>query len=218
MPIFIFIKLRYHIFDMKSKAHKAKRNTLFSAIISFISFAYKFGLGIYTKSLVLIVASISTLLLFVCKITFVGSVLGTREKKKKAYFIMAVAALVYSILFIMFVVLKVAGIDITKKNNYEGWLGLLFIGFVLLMFVLSIIKLRGALEKDDLVFIGLKEMTFISALTDLVIIQTFISRIVLTFKDVPGLARLDEFFPLAIGIFITIISIKMLVRWSKYEA
>lgn len=199
-------------------AKKMKRNTLFSAIITGVSFLYKLALGIYTQSLVLIIASVSTLMLFICKVAFVKDVMSTREKKKRAYFIMSLAALIYSAIFILFVVLKVNGIDVSKKNNYEGWLGLLFIGFVLLMFILSIINLKGAYEKSDILVIGLKEMTFISALTDMVIIETFIVRIILSFIDIEILYTLDAYFPLAVGVFITIMSIRMMVKAAKYEA
>ena len=199
-------------------AKKMKRNTLFSAIITGVSFLYKLALGIYTQSLVLLIASVSTLMLFICKVVFVKDVMSTREKKKRSYFIMSLAALIYSAIFILFVVLKVNGIDVSKKNNYEGWLGLLFIGFVLLMFILSIINLKGAYEKSDILLIGLKEMTFISALTDMVIIQTFIVRIILSFKDIEILYTLDAYFPLAVGVFITIMSIRMMVKATKYEA
>lgn len=199
-------------------AKKMKRNTLFSAIITGVSFLYKLALGIYTQSLVLIIASVSTLMLFICKVVFVKDVMSTREKKKRSYFIMSLAALIYSAIFILFVVLKVNGIDVSKKNNYEGWLGLLFIGFVLLMFILSIINLKGAYEKSDILLIGLKEMTFISALTDMVIIETFIVRIILSFKDIEILYTLDAYFPLAVGVFITIMSIRMMVKATKYEA
>ena len=202
----------------KSKAVKVRRNTLFSAIVSFISFAYKFGLGVYGQSLVLIIASISTLLLFICKVVFVKNALATRPEKKRAYFIMAITAIVYSAIFILFVVLKVAGIDITKKNNFEGWLGILFILFVLVMFVLSVINLKGAYEKADLIFIGLKEMTFISALTDLVIIEAFLVQVIQYYVEIPGLSILDKYFPLAIGIFMIVMSVKMIVRFKEYDA
>ena len=201
-----------------AKVHKMKRNTFFSAIITGISFLYKLGLGIFTQSLVLIIASFSTLMLFICKVVFVRNVAGTREKKKKAYFIMGISAAIYSLIFILFVVLKVNGIDISNKNTYEGLFGLLFIAFILLMFVLSIINLKGALAKDDIVVIGLKEMTFISALTDVVIIETFICRMILYYYDLDIIYTLEAYFPLGVAILITIISIRMISKAIQYEA
>ena len=47
----------------------AKKITLISAIITLISFLYKLGLAYLTMSLVLLIASISTLMVFICKIT-----------------------------------------------------------------------------------------------------------------------------------------------------
>lgn len=201
----------------KAKTSKVRRNTLFSAIISFFSFAYKFALGIYGRSLVLIIASISTLLLFIAKVVFVKNALATRAEKKRAYFIMAVTAIIYSAIFILFVVLKVAGIDITKKNNFEGWLGILFILFVMVMFALSVINLKGAYEKADLVYIGLKEMTFISALTDLVIIEAFLVQVIQYYVDIPGLSILDKYFPLAIGVFMVVMSVRMIIRFKEHD-
>ena len=64
---------------------KLRRSTLFSAIISFISFLYKAGLGVYAMSLVLIIASLSTLFVFITKIIFVKNITAKRDAKKKAY-------------------------------------------------------------------------------------------------------------------------------------
>ena len=63
---------------------KLKRMTFLMSFITLFSFLYKAGLGIMTTSLVLIIASISTLMVFICKILFVRYVLQTRDKKKKA--------------------------------------------------------------------------------------------------------------------------------------
>ena len=197
---------------------KGKKSTIISAIISFFSFGYKLALGIYTSSLVLIIASFSTLMVFICKVVFVKNITASRASKKKAYLVMALAALIYSLIFMLFVVLKVSGIDISNKKEYEGLFGLIFIGFIFIMFILSIINLKGALEKTDIMVIGLKEMTFISALADLVIIQAFVSRIILTYYDIPLLTKIDAFFPLGIGVLMLVISTIMITRSARYKA
>ena len=76
----------------------------------------------------------------------------------------------------------------------------------------------GALEKNDIIVIGLKEMTFISALTDVVIIQAFISRIILAYKDLDIIYTIDSYLPLAIGVIMVIVSITMIKRFLKYES
>lgn len=197
---------------------KMRRSTFLSAIISLISFLYKAGLGVYTMSLVAIVASLSTLCVFICKIIFVKNVTATRESKKKAYIAMAITALIYSLIFVLFAVLKVNNIDISKTNNYQGWIELVFIGFLLLMFILSLINLKGALEKTDIMVIGLKEMTFLSALTDLVIIEQFVSRIILKYNEVPVMATIDAYFPLGVSAALLIIPIIMIIRSIRYKA
>ena len=100
-----------------------------------------------------------------------------------------IAAFSFSLLFILFSVLKVGGIDITHENNFQGWIGLLFILFINLLFVLSIINLHGALNKDDLVVIGIKEVTFISALTDAVMINGFLYRVFLKYLPILKAAK-----------------------------
>ena len=197
---------------------KAKRLTLLSAIVSFISFAYKMGLGIMTLSLVLMVASISTLLVLICKVLFVRTLTMSRERKRKAYLGMAIATFGYGLLFLLFSVLKVNGIDTSNQNTYEGLLGSLFIAFVVVMFVLSLIKLRGALEKTDLMVIGLKEMTFISALADLVIIEEFVSRIVLRYQEVPYMATINSYFCLGVAGVMLLIPVFMVIRFARYKA
>lgn len=196
---------------------KMKRMTFLMSFITLFSFLYKAGLGIMTTSMVLIIASISTLMVFICKIVFVRNVLETRDKKKRAYLTMAISILVYAFIFIAFVVLKVNGIDISNDKTYEGWLGSLLILFMLVMFILSCRGLHGALEKTDIMVIGLKEMTFVSALADLVIIEEFVSRIILEYKEIEILIFINSYFSLAIGILMVIVGIIMLIRWGRYK-
>ncbi|MBE6133110.1 MAG: hypothetical protein E7178_00330 [Erysipelotrichaceae bacterium] len=202
---------------MASKV-KMRRLTLFSAIISLLSFVYKAGLGVYTMSLVMIIASISTLCVFICKIIFVKNVTASRESKKKAYIAMAITAFIYSLIFVLFAVLKVNNIDISRTNNYQGWIELLFIGFLLLMFILSLINLKGALEKTDIMVIGLKEITFLSALTDLVIIEQFVSRIIQKYYELPIMNTIDAYVPLGVGVVLLIIPVIMFIKSIRYKA
>ena len=196
---------------------KLKRMTFLTALITLVSFLYKFGLGFLTRSLVLLIASISTLMVFICKIVFVRNVLQTREKKKKAYLTMAISILIYSFIFIAFVVLKVNGIDISNDKTYNGIIGSLLILFMLIMFVLSIKNLKGALEKTDIMVIGLKEMVFVSALADLVIIEEYISRIILEYKTIDILLFINNYFSLAIGILMVVVGIIMIIRFARYK-
>ena len=70
---------------MATEKQKLKRMTALTAIISLVSFIYKCGLGIYSMSLVLIIASLSTLMVFICKVAFVKTVNKSRAAKKKSY-------------------------------------------------------------------------------------------------------------------------------------
>ena len=204
--------------DKKSLAFKI---AVISALVSFISFGYKLTLGIITASMVLIIASISTLMVFICKLMFVRNTTKTKEQKKKAYFIMTIAATIFVALFILFSVLKVGGIDTSNQKTYSGWAGALFILFILIMFVLSVIKLRGALEKNDLVFKGLKEMTFISALTDVVIIMEFIYRIVRHYIEDVNIVRIvrltNNYSSIAVSVFMIIVVVSMFKRSLGYN-
>ena len=96
------------------------------------------------------------------------------------------------------------------------------------MFVLSIINLKGALNKTDLVVIGIKEISFVSALTDAVMINEFLHRVIVryildTISTIDILHMLDLYaflnnlFPLAVGIIMAIVPIFMLRRYLKYE-
>ena len=203
---------------MATEKQKLKRMTALTAIISLISFIYKCGLGIYSMSLVLIIASLSTLMVFICKVAFVKTVNKSRAAKKKSYLAMTIATLIYSLIFICFIVLKIFDIDISSQKTYEGWLGILLISFMVIMFILSIIKLRGALEKTDLMVIGLKEITFISALADLVIIESFAYGIYLTYYETNDvLTRVNDFFPLGVSITMLLGVLIMFIRYSRYK-
>ena len=195
-----------------------KKAVTFTAIISLISFLYKLSLGIITTSIILIIASISTLLVFVAKVAFVKNVNKSRKEKKKAYLAIIIVSFVYSLIFVLFSVLKVFGIDTSNQKTYEGIYGAIFISFILVMFVLSIVKLKGALEKTDLMVIGLKEITFLSALTDLVIIEDFVSRIILQYQQISFMEQINRYFVLGVSILMLIVPIFMLIRYFRYKA
>ena len=205
---------------MAKGKHKlsAKRIALLMSIISLISFLYKLGLGIISSSMILIVASLSTLAVCICKFIFWHKMNGTREEKKKAYFFMMILALAFGVLFLLFAVLKVGGIDTASKNNFKGIIGYIFIAFVILMFVLSIINLKGALEKSDLVVIGIKEMIFVSALADAVIIEEFLYKVILKYQSIPFLGLINNYFPLITAVVMLLVPVYMFKRLRSYNA
>ena len=130
-----------------------------------------------------------------------------------------IATVCFVIIFLLFSLLKVGGIDITHENTFQGWIGILFIFFIIAMFVLSIINLKGALQKDDLVVIGIKEITFVSALADAVMINGFIYRVILKYieKFIPFYSYLNQYFPLAVSVLMCIVPFLMLKRFLKYD-
>ena len=194
-----------------------KRITKISAIISFISFLYKAMLSYLTLSIVLLIASLSTFLIFVIKLLFIKNLNKSRSNKKKAYFVMSIALLIYSFIFIAFVVLKINGIDASNNKEYSGTIGYVIIGVMILMFFLSLLNLKKAYEKTDLMVIGLKEMTFASALSDLVIIEEFVYRLDFMVKDFLLLNSIHSYFPLAVGVAMASVAISMIFRFVKYR-
>ena len=201
----------------KKKILTTKRIALFSMIVTLVAFLYKFGLGIASLSIILMVASVSTFLVLLCKFVFFRNLSSSREEKKKAYFIMMIASLAFGVVFLLFAVLKVGNIDIHKENNFSGVLSYIFIGFVILMFVLSIINLKGALAKDDLVLLGLKEMIFISALADAVIIEEFLYKTLKVIRKLPLMPLINSYFPLIVAIAMLVVPILMFRRYRSYE-
>ena len=202
---------------MASKT-KLKKITFFTMLISLVSFAYKLVLGILNTSNVLIVAATSTFLVFLCKLLFVRNVTMSRAKKKKAYLFMCILMFLYALIFMTFVVLKAFGVDASNQKTYSGVIGTLFIAFIMIMFILSVINLKGALEKTDIMVIGLKEMTFVSALADAVIIEEFIYRTISEYKSIEILETITKYFPLGIGVLMFIVSIMMFIRFARYKA
>ena len=198
----------------------AKKIAIISAVITLVSFIYKLTIGILATSLVMIIAAFPTLLVFICKAAFAKNMNQTRQQKKRAYLIMTIATLSFSTLFILFVFLKVGGIDITNKNRFEGWISLLFIAFILLMFILSIIQLNSSLEKTDIVKIGMKQITFVSALADVVMIQEFAFRFIysLGVEKTRLLLYLNNGITIAVAVFMIIVPVSMIGRYKKYKA
>lgn len=196
-----------------------KQLAIAMAIICLISFLYKLTIGVMSLSMVLIIAAVPTLFVFICKALYAKNMNQTKTQKLKSYFIMMIATAAFSALFIMFSILKVGGIDITHENTFTGWIGLVFIFFIIAMFILSIINLKGALNKTDLVVIGIKEISFVAALADAVMINGFLYRVVLKYleKFIPFYSYLNRFFPLGVGIIMAIVPLLMLRRFIKYK-
>ena len=195
-----------------------KKIALLMAIISLVSFLYKIGLGVISNSIILIIASLSTAVVCACKFIFWKDMNADRKAKKRSYFFMMVLALAFAILFLLFAVLKVGGIDTTSKHDFKDLVSYIFIAFVILMFALSIINLKGALQKDDIMVIGIKEMTFVSALADAVIIQEFLYKVIPHYRDIPFMKLVNSYFPLIIGILMIMVPIYMFKRLKAYEA
>ena len=195
-----------------------KKIALLMAIISLVSFLYKIGLGVISNSMILIIASLSTAVVCACKFIFWKDMNADRKAKKRSYFIMMVLALAFAVLFLLFAVLKVGGIDTTSKHDFKDIVSYIFIAFVIVMFALSIINLKGALEKNDIMVIGIKEMTFVSALADAVIIQEFLYKVIPHYRDIPFMRLLNSYFPLIIGILMLMVPIYMFKRFKNYEA
>ena len=205
-----------------------KQLAIAMAIIALVSFGYKFTVGMLAMSLVMIIAAVPTFFVFLCKFMYAKHMDQPRSEKKKAYFFMMIFTASFSLLFILFSVLKVGGIDISIENKFDGWIGLVFIFFIIVMFVLSIINLKGALNKTDLVVIGIKEISFVSALTDAVMINEFLHRVIVryiidTFDDIDILHIIDLYrflnnlFPLAVGVIMAVVPFVMLKRYLKYR-
>ena len=200
----------------------AKQIAFIMAFICLVSFLYKFTIGIMSLSMVLMIAAIPTLFVFICKFLYAKNMNQTDEQKKKSYFIMMIATASFSTLFILFSTLKVGGIDITHENNLRGWIGLVFIFFIIAMFILSIINLKGALKKDDLVVIGIKEISFVAALADGVMIYGFLYRVLLKYLEeyldrILFISYINRFLPLGIAIIMTIVPFLMLRRYLRFR-
>ena len=205
-----------------------KQLAITMAIIALVSFGYKFTVGMLAMSLVMIIAAVPTFFVFLCKALYAKHMDQPRSEKKKAYFFMLIFTASFSLLFILFSILKVGGIDISIENKFDGWIGLVFIFFIIVMFVLSIINLKGALNKTDLVVIGIKEISFVSALTDAVMINEFLYRVIVRhiletidtieiMHSVEIYGFLNNLFPLAVGIIMAIVPFIMLRRYIKYK-
>ena len=137
------------------------------------------------------------------------------ERKRKAYFVMMILALSFGVLFLLFAVLKVGGIDTMSKNNFSGWLAYIFVAFIMLMFALSIFNLNGALKKEDLMVIGVKEMIFVSALADSVIIQEFLYKTIPLYREMPFMTFINRYFPTLIAIAMLMVPILMYRRYRN---
>ena len=79
-----------------------KRIAIIMAIVSLVSFLYKFVLGVLTPSALLIVASLPTAFVFLCKAMYAKHMDATRKQKKTAYLVMTIGTLAFAVLFFLF--------------------------------------------------------------------------------------------------------------------
>lgn len=66
--------------------------------------------------------------------------------------------------------------------------------------------------------VGLKEITFLSALTDLIIIEEYVSRIILKYYEVPNMTQINSYFVLGVGGALLLVPLIMLIRFFRYKA
>ena len=199
-----------------------KQIAFIMAFICLVSFLYKFTIGITSLSTVLVIAAVPTLFLFICKFLYAKNMHQTDEQKRKSYFIMMIATASLSTMFILFSTLKVGGINIEHENKLSGWIGTVFILFIIAMFVLSVINLKGALKKDDLVVIGIKEISFVAALADGVMIYGFLYRVLLKYLEeyldrILFISSINKYLPLGIALLMTIVPLLMLRRYIRFR-
>ena len=60
-------------------------------------------------------------------------------------------------------------------------------------------------------------MTFVSALADLVIIEEFVSIIILKYVEIENMSIINGYFSLGVGIAMILVSIIMLIRFFRYS-
>jgi hypothetical protein len=127
------------------------------------------------------------------------------------------ATTLFVIVFLLFSVFKIGGIDIHNENRFEGWIGILFIAFIVLMFILSIVNLKGALDKTDIIVKGIREITFVSALADAVMIVEFLVRMLKPHVTFAYWDYVSNYAPLALGVIMAFVAISMWVRFARYK-
>ena len=88
---------------------------------------------------------------------------------------------------------------------------------LIIILILSIISLKSATKKNDIMVIGLKEIAFISAIADSVIVEEYVSRIILEYKDIDVLEIINNYYSLGVGILMLLITTIMFFRVSKYK-
>ena len=70
---------------------------------------------------------------------------------------------------------------------------------------------------SDIMVIGIKEMIFVSALADAVIIQEFLYKVIPYYRDIPFMRIINSYFPLIIAVVMIMVPIYMFKRFREYE-
>jgi hypothetical protein len=85
------------------------------------------------------------------------------------------------------------------------------------MFILSIVNLKGALDKTDIIVKGIREITFVSALADAVMIVEFLVRMLKPHVTFAYWDYVSNYAPLALGVIMAFVAISMWVRFARYK-
>ena len=127
--------------------------------------------------------------------------------------------LVGLVVFIVGMNMMSNGLKNSAGKNIRGMLKKIrdnrFAGIGIGAVVTGIIQSSSA---NSVMVIGLKEMTFISALADSIIIMEFVTRLVLSYTTLPLIEYINSYYSLGIGICMLLTSLLMFIRFIRYKA
>lgn len=190
---------------------KVRIRTLFLFVCGLVAVVFKFVVGCFTRSPVWLYSSLYGLCIVTCKDIYLKS---KENNKEKAFFDIAVILLLAAILFLVCVFAK--SILLERVYRYPIRLAVIANITITVMFIVSLVGVRKAHQRQDRSLLALRFTNVSSALMHLVLIEEmFLSTSDLEDAEI---IQINTFFGCSIGIIILVIALAMLVLyWKKYR-
>lgn len=187
--------------------------TSLSVIFGLLFMILKFVIGVATFSIVFMYSCIYAFLIIACKFIFIQHLYSAEDKKYKAYNIMALLLFLGAFAFNMSMLIRISSVRVEQR--FHPLFAVIFSFYLIFSYVISVYGLLDAKRQNDLLFTGLKIVSYSSFFMDLVLEQRLIIGCLnITDKQI---TFVNFTFGISCGIAMALLSISMFVYGIYYR-
>lgn len=181
--------------------------TSLAATFSFLFLAAKLIIGIATHSVIFLYSCVYALLMLLCKLIFLKGLYKSEKEKYKSYNLMALVLFLGAFAFNMSLLIRLNAVR--EEQRFHPIFAIIFSFYLIFLYVLSIYGLWDAKRQNDLLFLGLKLVTYSSFFMNMVLAQRLVIGC-LSISD-RQITFINFAFGISCGIAMAIIAISMFI-------